>query len=140
MNKMINKVTVILLFGSLIIGCSDHESDSRPESASAKVSVPEQRTVRGVLLHFPSDVKSAQAWYGYNFIVGDTPVIGTEKVPEEMLKRFVGLEVIVSGVWHPGEQWKPTEEELSMQAPAHPDGEVVVRGDGIQAASIQPAE
>lgn len=137
---MIKKVTAILLFGTLIIGCSDHESESRPESESAKVSVPEQRTVRGVLRHFPSDVKSAEAWHGHNFIVGDTPVIATENVSQETMKRFVGLEVIVSGVWHPGEQWKPTEEESGLQAPVYPDGEVVVRGDGIQAASIKPAE
>lgn len=102
-NNMIKKAAVLVFFVSLILGCTEQQSPLSEES------VPEQRTVRGVLSHFPSDVRSAQAWHGHNFIVGDTPVIATETVSEERLKTFIGLTVIVTGVWHPGEKWNPTE-------------------------------
>ena len=121
-------------------GCSDHESDSPRKSTSAQESVPEQRTVRGMLEHFPSDVKSVEAWYGHNFMVGDTPVIATEEVPEETLSKFVGTEVVITGVWQPGEQWNPTEEEANMPNPVSPDTAAVIRGDGIKASTIKPVE
>ncbi len=120
----------------LIAGYTDEESGPNQKSALAQESGPEARTVRGVLRHFPNDVKSAQAWHGHNFIVDNTPVIATEKVPEETLKRFVGLGVVVTGVWHPGKQWNPTDEETNMPMPLHLNSEVVVRGDGLKALSI----
>ena len=129
-----------MIIGSIIVGCSEHRSEASNDPALAQENIQEHKTAQGVLRHFPSDIKSTQAWYRHNFLVGDTPVIATSAVPEETLRKFIGSEVIVSGVWHPGEQWKPTEEESCLQSPIHPDGEVVVRGEGIKASSIKPAE
>ena len=53
-----------------------------------------------------------------------------------MLKKFVGAMVTVSGTWQPGEPWVPTEEEKLMPMPVDPDNDVVIRGDGLLAASI----
>ena len=146
---MMKKVTLLLLSGSVIAGCSNEDPgpDQNPspmqESALKQESVPEQKTVRGLLNHFPSDVRSAQAWHGHNFLVGDTPVIPTEAVSEETLKEFVGSKVVVTGVWHPGERWNPSEEEQNMPRPLdppHPDQEEIVRGDGHKASSISRLE
>ncbi|QTN33004.1 hypothetical protein HZ994_11960 [Akkermansiaceae bacterium] len=133
------KPTAILVMGCCILGCSEHKTESKRSPASGQGSVREERTAKGVLRHFPSDVKSAQAWNGHNFLVGDTPVIATTTVPEETLKRFIGREVIVAGAWNPGEQWNPKEGDAIIQAPSHPGGEAVIRGDRIEVASIKPA-
>jgi hypothetical protein len=101
---------------------------------------PKQKTAQGVLKHFPSDVRSAQAWHGHTFMVGKTPVIATEKVPEEALMKLVETEVIVSGVWYPGERWNPTEEEARMPTPLSSDTEGVVRNQGIRASSVKPVK
>ena len=69
-------------------------------------------------------------------MVGNTPVIPTDEVPEEVLKKFVGSLVMVSGVWHPGKRWNPTEEEMTMPMPVDPGKQVVIRGDGLKASMI----
>lgn len=111
-----------------------------PEKPDMPEPTQERKTVRGVLKYFPSDVKSAQAWNGHQFIVGDTPVIATDKVPEETLKKFVGRELTVSGIWYPGEPWNPTEEAASLPNPLPHNKEAVVRGDGLKISSITPVE
>ena len=116
----------ILAFGTfLAAGCSTQQPP------------PEERTVQGVLEHFPSDVKSSQAWHGHNFMVGKTPVLPTDTVPEDVLKKHVGNLVVVTGIWHPGERWQPTEEEMNMPTPVDPEKEVVIRGDGLEASSVK---
>ena len=110
--------------------------------------VVEKMTALGILRHFPSDVKSVQAWYGHNFLVGDTPVIATDKVSEETLKGLIGELVAVTGTWNPGERWKPTEEEFPVPTPQSilrdaegvVDAKGVVRGDGIEATTIKRAK
>ena len=97
-------------------------------SPSAKEPPGEQRTARGVLEHYPSDVRSLQAWYGHPFMIGDTPVLPTPEVPEEVLKKHVGSTVLVSGVWYPGERWTPTEGERNMPMPVDAVEGGVTRG------------
>ena len=125
---MVKKLPVVLLFGSLMVACTGQGSG------------PEQTTVRGVLKYFPSDVKSAQAWHGHNFMVGGTPVIPTEEVPEEALKELVGSEVRVTGVWHGGEEWNPTEADAQLPMPVEEGGGKIVRGGGLEASSVNFVE
>jgi hypothetical protein len=100
-----------------------------PEPLRAQKQV---RSVTGVLSHFPSDVRTAQAWYWHNFMVGGVPVQPTTAVPETELLKHVGKKVSVSGFWNPGIVWKPTEEERNTQMPVNPDKDApVIRGDGI---------
>ncbi len=55
---------------------------------------------------------------------------------KEVLKKFVGSLVMVSGVWHPGERWTPTEEERNMPMPIDPNKSGVIRGDGLMVSMI----
>ncbi|MGB0744303.1 MAG: hypothetical protein ACPGSB_07230 [Opitutales bacterium] len=112
----------------------------KQEAALQKESCLKPRTVQGVLKHYPSDVRSAQAWHGYNFMVGNTPVIPTKELTEEKLKEFVGAKVSVTGVWEPGREWKPTEEQTAMPMPAYPDEQKIIVGDGLKATSISLVE
>ncbi len=106
--------------------------------AGAPMYPPEER-VRGVLKHYPAKAKSVEAWYGHNFKVGDTPVQPSDIVPEAELKKYVGQNVIVTGIWHPGEQWKPTAEDESAPVPVQPVFGVVFRKDGIRPTRIRSA-
>lgn len=150
---MKRRAAVLFIFGSLISGCTDQEAESGEEAAiepkPVSAEIPDQRTVSGLLKHYPSDVRSAQAWHGHNFIVGETPVISTEEVPEEELMKFVGSEVVITGVWHPGNESNPREDQgqrpiqvplIAVPQPMPEGGEVVVRGDGLKASSISPVE
>jgi len=114
----------MLLLGALLISCATQQS------------IPAQRTVRGYLKHYPSNVRSSQAWHGHNFMVGNTPILPTDEVPEDVLEKFVGSLVMVSGVWHPGEPWQPTEDEMNMPMPLDPQKDTVIRGDGLKASTI----
>lgn len=123
--EMKKRLFAMFLLGALIAGCATGESD------------PEQRTISGYLKHFPSNIRSSQAWHGHHFMVGNTPVIPTDQVPEEVLKKFVGALVMVTGVWHPGERWIPAEEEMNMPMPVDPDKGIIIKGDGLQVSSIK---
>jgi len=114
----------MLLLGALLISCATQQS------------IPAKRTVRGYLKHYPSNVRSSQAWHGHNFMVGNTPILPTDEVPEDVLEKFVGSLVMVSGVWHPGEPWQPTEDEMNMPMPLDPQKDTVIRGDGLKASTI----
>jgi hypothetical protein len=98
----------------------------------------ETRTVRGVLRHYPSSVKSVQAWFGHNFMVDETPILPTGTVPEETLRQHVGSTVIITGVWNPGRCWTPSAEEKDAQRPVFPENKIVIVGDGLEASSITP--
>lgn len=117
-------ICITLLFG-IISGCSLQQS------------VPEEKTVQGVLKHFPSNARSAHAWYGHNFIIGNTPILPTDTVPDAILKKNVGKVVSVSGVWYPGKQWKPSKEEMNIPMPIDTKDKVIIRGDGLKASSIK---
>lgn len=103
----------------------------------------ENITVRGLLRHFPQDVKSTEAWLGHEFMVGETPIRITEKVPHNALMNMVGENVEIEGLWNAGKKWeppKPAEEEFQLQTPTYPEGVVVVRGAGIEASSVKKVE
>jgi len=87
--------------------------------------------------HIPASVRSSQAWHGHQFMVGSTPVIPTAAVPEKELKWHVGKSVVVSGIWHAGQQWRPTEEEKNMPMPVYRDEQIIIRGEGLKVSSIQ---
>ena len=122
--KKMKKISIILLLG-ILLGCSLHQQTS------------EEKTVQGVLKHFPSNARSAHAWYGHNFIIGNTPILPTDTVPEAILKKHVGKVLSVSGIWYPGKQWKPTKEEMNIPMPVNPKNKVIVRDDGLRASSIK---
>lgn len=107
-----------------------------PTTKDEAVNADATRTAAGVLEHFPSNVRSAAAWYGHTFKVGGTPVIPTAAVPEAELIKHVGKQVVVKGVWHPGTPWKPEPGDASPNPGAKPG---TPRGDGIKAASLKPA-
>lgn len=108
-----------------------------PAVDAATQAVSEERTASGVLQHYPSDVQSSEAWYGHNFIVDGTPVLPTEEVTSEALTAAAGKHVVVSGTWHPGTKWEPSEaERMSMPHPVGPNTADVIRGDGILAAEL----
>lgn len=96
-----------------------------------------KKSARGTLKHFPQNVKSVQAWYGHEFMVGDTPVKATGAVSKEKLMSFVGQKVNVDGIWNPGEVWNPTEEEQRLSNPVLAEEVEVVRGEGIEVLAIQ---
>jgi hypothetical protein len=87
--------------------------------------------------HIPANVRSSQAWQGHQFMVGSTPVIPTAAVPAKKLKWHVGKSVVVSGIWHAGQPWRPTEEEKKMPIPVYPDEQIIIRGEGLKVSSIQ---
>lgn len=103
----------------------------------AKDSKKESRTVRGVLKHYPSDVKSVEAWSGHNFMIEETPILPSEFVSEDQLKKHVGAHVMVSGIWEPGNPQEPSAEEQNLPAPVNPGKETMIRGDGLRASSIE---
>lgn len=143
---------VAAALGIFLTACED----SAPgEKAVDPVQAPEEKaeaeateagktiSVRGVLKHFPQDVKSTEAWLGHEFMVDETPIRTTEDVSAEVLKEMVGETVEIEGRWNAGKNWeppKPTEEEFNLQRPTYPEGVSVVRGSGIEASSVRKVE
>ena len=66
-------------------------------------------------------------------MVGSTPPLPTEAIPEDILKKHIGNFVVVTGIWHPGEYWRATEGERSMLTPVDSEKEVAIRNDGLKA-------
>jgi hypothetical protein len=129
---MLKRLFSLFLLGCLVGGCD------REQPVTEKKIARGLETVSGLLEHFPENVQSTQAWYGHYYMVGGTPVIPTKEVPAETLQRFVGSEVVIQGVWHPGEKWNPTtEEEKILPRPTDLDQHEVVRGDGVKISSIE---
>lgn len=116
---------VCLICSVLLTGCV---------SSSKVVDV---RSASGVLLHYPQDVKSAEAWYGHPFKVGGRPVLPTEQVTEAELLKYVGKSVVIEGTWEPGVLWKPDDEELHLSSPVDPNEGPIFRGDGIRVERIE---
>ena len=115
----------LMLFGLSFLGCAIPLEDSR------------QRTVEGILQYYPSNVKSVQAWHGHNYLVGNTPVVPTTAVPEDMLRRFVGSQVVIVGLWYPGKQSQSTATDGFAAKPVEATEDKVIRGDGLKALSIK---
>ncbi len=100
-------------------------------------------TARGLLKHFPQDVKSTEAWLGREFMVGETPIRANENVPRDVLIKMVGQNVEIKGIWNAGKQWeppKPEDEEFELQTPSYPEGVTIVTGAGIEASSVKKVE
>ena len=76
-------------------------------------------------------------WEGSEFTVRDTPILPTDRVPEEAVRRLVRTRVKATGVWFPGEELPPGEP-LPRGYATDPDEPVVV-GHGIQLQSLEPA-
>ena len=121
MIKKILASAIILLF---VVGCAKQSADT------------EQMTAKGVMKHFPSDVKSPQAWQGHNFMVGNTPVIPTPDVSEDELLSHIGKSVVVIGTWYDGQQWQPNENEKNLPIPVSQENQIMIRGDGLKVSSI----
>jgi hypothetical protein len=100
-------------------------------------------TVRGLLTHFPQDVKSIEAWLGHEFMVGETPIRTTDKVPRDFLITMVGQNVEIEGIWNAGKESKPpkpADEEYELQTPSYPEGQTIVREAGIEASAVKKVE
>nr|BAJ07024.1 hypothetical protein [uncultured bacterium] len=130
--RLVPNVTSRLLLALFLImnvvGCEKQDPD------------PEQRSAKGLMKHYPSNVQSIQSWQGHNFIVGDTPVIPTESVTDVEMQKYIGKTVIVTGIWHSGQEWTPSENEKDIPALIMPDNQVVIRGDGLKVSSIKIME
>lgn len=133
---------LIVIATGPLVSCSKEDGDVQREPEKAAETAPQRagtRTVEGILEYYPQDVKSVQAWIGSEFMVGETPIRPTETVPAETLRKMVGRSVRIEGVWNSGEKWeqpKPTDDESYLQNPSFSGGETVIRGSGIDAASI----
>lgn len=94
----------------------------------------EQRQAEGVLEYYPSDVQSSQAWYGHNFILGDTPIKPSTDYPEERLLRYVGKHIRVKGTWDAGKTQQPDPNSAMPQQ----NTDAVTRNDGIIVEQLAP--
>lgn len=136
--KLLLSVLVCVVIGACI---SEHEkvSAQQVERESTKLRSVSKVSVHGVLRHFPQDVKSEQAWLGHEYMVGDTPIRPTNAVPAEKLQNLVGKTVTIEGVWNPGKEVEPTNEELHSR-PIVPGGATLIRGSGIEALKVMRAD
>lgn len=127
-----------LLGNTFLTGTGRTSSAGSSTHAPRVGSQGQVRSATGVLAHFPSDVRSAQAWYGHAFMVGGVPVKPTADVSEPELLKHVGTKVTVSGVWNPGVAWKPADEERDAQVPESlAGGAPVIRGAGIMVRKLE---
>ncbi|HEX5790460.1 MAG TPA: hypothetical protein VFY13_04865 [Luteolibacter sp.] len=124
------RVMAVLSAFALVCACRSHPP-----------STGQLRTAEGILQHFPSNVQSAEAWYGHPFMVDGTPVQPSEAVTEAVLLKFVGQRVRVSGPWNPGQVWKPSAEQWVAPMPCDPDDDIVdIVNDGIMPLHIEALE
>lgn len=140
MNALKSLIAIAL---GLLVSCPGCEGDAPREPEKAAEANPQPadtKTVEGILEYYPQDVKSMQAWLGHEFMVGETPIRPTEAVSSETLRKMVGKKVKVEGVWNAGEKWEQADEEIHLQNPSFPEGEIVIRGSGIEAASVLNAD
>lgn len=138
-----NAHQILIVFATgLLVSCAREDGDAPREPEKAAETAPQPtvtKTAEGILEFYPQDVKSVEAWLGHEFMVGETPIRPTEAVPAETLRKMIGRTVKIEGVWNPGQKWKqpqPTDDEAYLQNPAFPEGEIVIRGSGIEAASV----
>lgn len=139
--KLLLSMLVCIAIGAC---SSEYEKVGVPQAKgeSTQLRSVSKISVHGVLSYFPQSVESSAAWLGHEFMVGDTPIRPATAVPTEKLKDLVGETVSIEGVWNPGREWKPPneeDEEFRSQRPLFPEGEVVIRGAGIEASKIMRA-
>lgn len=97
----------------------------------------EKRSASGELKHFPQNIKSREAWLGHEFLIGEVPIIPTKSVSRETLLKQVGKQVAVAGIWNPGKEWKPTDENELLSNPISEDVGTIVRNSGIEAQDLE---
>ena len=130
-----SKRTQLILILTGVVGALAFVASGCQKNAPPK---EQSRTASGILVHYPSGVRTPESWKGHNFSVNGVPVQPSEKVPESELLKCVGKRVSVTGQWNPGTVWKPTEEERKTQMPVYPDSdEPIIRGDGIRLETMQ---
>ena len=101
-------------------------------TASPLVAAPaENRTAHGVLMYFPETVQSPQAWYGHNFMVGDTPIQPTAAFPAKKLLTYVGKTITVKGRWFKGTAFVQDAQQILPMPMDTEQTQPVMRGDGI---------
>jgi CubicO group peptidase (beta-lactamase class C family) len=128
---------VIVRFASHPQAKNSHiDPTSLPAYQAVAEYLMDKITVRGVLRHFPQDVKSVEAWLGHEFTVDGTPVRPTQAVPAGELRKLVGKRVTVEGTWNAGEEWKPEPGEQLLQTPEFREGQPVIVGSGVEATAV----
>jgi hypothetical protein len=127
---------ICLVVAFLCVACVDNKKET--DKGETTPALLPKISVLGVLEHYPQNVKSVQAYLGHEFMVGDRPIIPTEKVPVEELKKFVGSKVTVKGEWNPGTKREPNEEEMLSQRPLGYEDRMV--GAGLKASEIVKAK
>lgn len=131
----------------VIVGCGKQQpagggaaSSSQGTAAAEFRESGEVLSARGLLRHFPQDVRSTEAWLGNEFMVGETPVLPTSEVTREALLEFVGEVVEIVGPWNPGTKWQQADaesDEVQTATPMFATGADVFRGSGIEATSMK---
>jgi len=100
-------------------------------ATASPVNQTEMKTAHGVLVYFPETVQSHQAWYGHNFMLGDTPIQPTAAFPAKKLLSYVGKTITVQGRWFKGIPFvQEAQHPLPMPMEAE-QNQPVMRGDGI---------
>lgn len=137
------RILLSVLFLVSICACSSESEKVGAQQAEVESLTPHlgsKISVQGVLKYFPQDVKSAQAWLGHEYMISDTPIRPTNVVRSEQLRDLVGEIVTIEGVWNPGKKWEPANEEIPYSRPIFPEGQVVIRGSGIEASKVLKAD
>lgn len=93
--------------------------------------------VSGILMYFPENVQSREAWYGHNFVVGGVPIRPIILHKEELLK-YVGKRVKITGTWNEGTEWHPDNTQKSLPIPIDENSnQPIIRNDGIDAVTLE---
>jgi hypothetical protein len=95
------------------------------------------QTVSGVLDYFPPEVQSQQAWYGHNFMIGNTPLQPTADFPAKKLRTYIGKRIKISGVWNKGTLFNPNEPQQISAMPLSENDAPVMRNDGINVQVLE---
>lgn len=93
--------------------------------------------VSGILMYFPENVQSREAWYGHNFMVEGIPIRPIIIHKEELLK-YVGKRVKITGTWNEGTEWHPDNIQKSLPMPIDENSnQPIIRNDGIDAVKLE---
>ncbi len=104
--------------------------------SSYRLLAADMQSAEGLLKYYPPDVQSSQAWYGHNFMLGTTPLQPSAAFPADVLLRYVGKHIKVTGVWQAGKVFKPDESQQVSAMPLSEADAPVVRNDGILVQTI----
>ncbi len=120
------KLKIIGLFICFIFSFNSHAcSKQAPKMA-----------VTGILKYFPDDVQSREAWYGHNFMVGETP-IQPAIISKKHLLNYVGKRVKITGSWNKGMEFKNDSPQTMPMPIEQTTQELIIRNDGINAEKLE---